>query len=118
MDIRPISSNAQAAAARGGVQAGPARERDATADARDVAAPAGAAPGKEELAAALKSINIALQERTPGLEFAIDTDSGRAIVKIVDKDTQEVIRQMPSREALDIARAIGKLQGLMGKQTA
>ena len=84
----------------------------------DAAKPASAAPGKEELAQALKSINSALQDRSPGLEFSIDRDSDRLIVKVVDKATQEVIRQMPSREAIDIAKALDKLQSVMFKASA
>ena len=76
------------------------------------------AQGKEELADALKSINTALQDRSPGLEFSIDRDSDRSVVKVVDRDTQEVIRQMPSREAIDIAKALDKLHSIMAKATA
>jgi len=35
------------------------------------------------------------------------------VVKIVDAQTQEVIRQMPSEEAIKIASALGKIQGLL-----
>jgi flagellar protein FlaG len=76
------------------------------------------APSKEDLAQALKSINSVLQDRSPGLEFSIDSASDRAVVKVVDKDTHEVIRQMPSREAMEIAQALDKLHSLMARQTA
>jgi flagellar protein FlaG len=76
------------------------------------------APSKEDMAQALKSINSVLQDRAPGLEFSIDSASDRAVVKVVDKDTQEVIRQMPSREAMEIAQALDKLHSLMAKQSA
>ena len=79
---------------------------------------AAGAPGKEDLAQALKSINTALQDRSPGLEFSIDRDSDRSVVKVVDKHTQEVIRQMPTREAMEIARALDKLHSIMAKATA
>ena len=84
----------------------------------DAPKPAGAAPDKEELKQALESINTALQDRSPGLEFSIDRDSDRSVVKVVDKDTQEVIRQMPSREAIEIAKALDKLHSLMVRATA
>ena len=77
-----------------------------------------AAPGKEELDKALDSINKTLLDRAPGLEFSVDRDSDRTIVKVVDMDTKEVIRQMPSREAIEIAKALDKLQSLMARQTA
>ncbi|HEY0490377.1 MAG TPA: flagellar protein FlaG [Telluria sp.] len=76
------------------------------------------APGKEELSKALDSINKTLQDRAPGLEFSVDRESDRTIVKVVDMETKEVIRQMPSREAMEIAKALDKLQSLMARQTA
>ncbi|MFD2272939.1 flagellar protein FlaG [Undibacterium arcticum] len=38
------------------------------------------------------------------------------MVKVVDQRTQEVIRQMPSPEALEIAKALDKMQGLLIRQ--
>lgn len=37
---------------------------------------------------------------------------------MIDRQTKEVLRQMPSEEALAIAHALDKLQGLMIKQKA
>ena len=50
------------------------------------------------------------------LQFSIDDDSGRTVVKVVDRQTEEVLRQIPSEEMLDIARALGKLKGLLVEQ--
>lgn len=78
-----------------------------------------AAPArKEDLAQALKSINEVLQDRSPSLEFSVDSSTDRSVVKVVDKDTKEVIRQMPSREAIEIARALDKLQSLLIRDVA
>ena len=130
MDVRPIGSftpSAVFAAATPALGPDKAQGYSATAPAKDatdvgkaqaVAAAQQGTPGKEELAEAVKSINLALQDRSPGLEFSIDSDSQRAIVKVVDRDTQEVIRQMPSREALEIAKSLETLQGLLEKQSA
>jgi flagellar protein FlaG len=121
MDIRPTDNTPQArglgAASPGAAPARAAKAVDAPAK-PDPVQQAAAAPGKEELAQALASINDLLQDRSPGLEFSIDSGSARSIVKVVDKDTQEVIRQMPSREAIEIAKALDKLQSLLVKQTA
>ena len=53
------------------------------------------------------------------LRFDVDEPSGRMVVSIVDKDTSEVVRQIPAEEMLAIARQIeerlrdsGDLQGL------
>jgi flagellar protein FlaG len=77
-----------------------------------------AAPTGEELATAVKNINRALQARSQGIEFSVDRDSARTVVKVVDTSTQEVIRQMPSQEALDIAKALDRMQSLLVKQQA
>ena len=75
-------------------------------------------PGADQLSEALKSINSALQARSQDLEFSVDSDSDRTIVKVTDKNTHEVIRQMPTKEALEISKALDRLQSLLIKQTA
>jgi flagellar protein FlaG len=133
MEIRSVNSNSAPAYSAPPSNAAAARAPDSApkAAAPDAAgAPASAAqlqaagtaprpaPEKQALTEAVKSINIALQDRSPGLEFSIDGDSERTVVKVIDKETQEVIRQMPSREALEIAKMIDNMQGLLEKQSA
>lgn len=77
-----------------------------------------AAISEEQLDNAVSSINTVLNVRSQELEFTVDKDSDRTIVTVIDKDTKEVIRQMPSREALEIAKALDRLQSLLTKQTA
>jgi flagellar protein FlaG len=48
-----------------------------------------------------------------GIQFSIDEDSGRTLVKVIDTATQEVLRQFPTKEALSLARALDKMQGLL-----
>jgi flagellar protein FlaG len=73
---------------------------------------------EEQVTQALKSINELLQTRSPDLEFSLDRDSNRAIVRVVDKETQEVIRQMPSEDVLQIAKALDRLQSMLIRETA
>lgn len=75
-------------------------------------------PHEEQVSEALKSINSTLQARAQELEFSVDSDSDRTVVKVIDKDTKEVIRQMPSEEALEIAKALDRMQSLLIRQTA
>lgn len=49
------------------------------------------------------------------IQFSVDSDSGTPVVKIVDASNDKVIRQIPSEEALAIAKALDKLQGLLLK---
>ncbi len=48
-----------------------------------------------------------------GLNLNIDHASGKVVVQIVDKKTNEVIRQIPSAEALSIARDLGGKKGIL-----
>jgi len=72
----------------------------------------------KEVKQAVSDINKAMQFMSRQLEFSVDTDSDRTIVKVIDQQTREVIRQMPTKEALEIGKALEKAQGLLIKQTA
>ena len=75
-------------------------------------------PDRETLLQAVDEVQKAIAPVAQNLLFSIDDDTGRTIVKIVDSQTDEVIRQMPSEEVLAISKAIDKLQGLLIKQQA
>lgn len=99
-------------------------ERDlpsaASAPAASLSAPARAeakAPEGEDadVERAVKRINESLPPSSQGIEFSVDADTDRVIVKVVDRETREVLRQMPSQEALDIAKALDRTQGLLIK---
>lgn len=65
------------------------------------------------------NINKALKQSARNLEFIVDTDTEKPVVKVVDSETGDVIRQIPSEEMLSITRAIDEAQGsLLLKQTA
>ncbi|MGO4306631.1 flagellar protein FlaG [Cupriavidus sp. RAF12] len=67
--------------------------------------PARTAAAVQELVDVLKTTSI-------GLRFEIDENTHRVITKVIDKETGELIRQMPSAEVMRFAQAIDKLQGL------
>jgi flagellar protein FlaG len=47
----------------------------------------------------------------PSLRFSVDQDTGKTVVSLLDPEGQ-VLRQMPSEEALEVAKAIGRFQGM------
>ncbi|GGE84919.1 flagellar protein FlaG [Massilia psychrophila] len=122
MDIQPFATTTQAAAARAADLAPQAvvSKKAGVDPAQKVkeAQQANPVPSEDQVTQALKSINDLLQSRSPDLEFSVDKDSDRTIVKVVDKKTLEVIRQMPSEEALQIAKALDRLQSMLIRQTA
>jgi len=52
------------------------------------------------------------------LEFSVDKETSIEVVKVVDQDTNKVIRQIPSEDAIRIAKAIGDFKGLLLKDKA
>jgi flagellar protein FlaG len=111
MNIQPTNNISQATGS-------PASGASATAPAAP-AAPAQATKSKAasataaELAKAVEAVNKSLDSRSQAIEFSIDDTDKRPIIKVVDQQTKEVIRQIPSEEMLEIARALDKAQGLL-----
>lgn len=68
-----------------------------------------------ELQQAIDVINqaVALEQRS--LSFSIDDESGRSVIKVVDFETDELIKQIPSEELLKVAQDIKRLQDEMGQ---
>ena len=48
---------------------------------------------------AVKDLSQGVQNLQRSLQFSIDESSGRTVIKVVDKDTKEVIRQITSRSS-------------------
>lgn len=82
-------------------------------------AEAGSAPASaKDLREAIDKIEKVVKPVAQDLKFSIDDETGKTVVKVIDTDTKEVIRQIPSEELMQIARALDKLQGLLVKQKA
>jgi flagellar protein FlaG len=73
---------------------------------------------REDLSSAVKKLNESMQASSQSLEFSIDEDSKDIVVKVIDQNTKEVVRQMPSEEALHIAKSLDKMRGLLIHETA
>lgn len=73
---------------------------------------------KEDLLQAVEDVKVAISAVTNDLTFSIDDDTGRTVVKIIDRETEELIRQIPSEEVLLMAKALDKLKGILVKQEA
>jgi len=75
-------------------------------------------PSRDDVSAAVSKLNEAMLSSSQSLKFEIDDDTRQVVVKIIDQSTQEILRQMPTEEALHMAKSIDKLQGLLIRQTA
>ena len=68
---------------------------------------------QEAVAAAVQSANAYVQSVSSSLQFSLDKDTGHTVVKMIDTQTEEVLRQFPSEEMLAISKSIDRMQGLL-----
>ena len=78
----------------------------------------GEEPSSQDVRQASVRINLALQSISTKLQFVVDEGAGRTIVQVIDGDTSQVIRQIPSVETLVIAKSLDRLEGILLHQKA
>ena len=61
---------------------------------------------REELDQAVSQLNDFVQNVQRDLQFEVDNEMGQTIVRVVDQQTQEVIRQIPDEVALRLAEKL------------
>ncbi|MBE7213863.1 flagellar protein FlaG [Shewanella benthica] len=77
---------------------------------------------KDKVTAALdvvvKQLSDVMSMMNKGLAFSVDEDSGAAVVKVMDIDSGEILRQIPSDEALELAQKLLDVKGLLMRTEA
>ena len=58
---------------------------------------------RQTLESAVQDIAADVHNRQRSLQFSVDKSSGRTIITVIDRETAEVIRQIPSEEVLTLA---------------
>lgn len=61
---------------------------------------------KESIEDAVKQINEYVQTIQSELQFSIDDSSGKTVIRVIDSETKELIRQIPGEEALNVAQKL------------
>ena len=61
---------------------------------------------KEQVQDAVSRINEYVQKSERTLDFQLDEDSGKTIIRVYDKASSELIRQIPSELALELAQKL------------
>ncbi|NNM82276.1 MAG: flagellar protein FlaG [Burkholderiales bacterium] len=72
----------------------------------------------DQVKQAASQINKVIQSFDQSLQFVVDQSTGKVLVQVVDTANNQVIRQIPSKEAIAISQALDKLQGLLIRQQA
>jgi flagellar protein FlaG len=78
---------------------------------RAPAPPADAGTDAETVRRAVAESNRRLEQKASELTFEFDDAAGRVVVRLIDRNTREVLRQIPSEQVLAIARALQQQGG-------
>lgn len=65
------------------------------------------------LASLAKELNDAVKLFNTNISFSVDKDTGKTVIKVIDADTKEVLRQIPPDDALRVAAHIKELLGIL-----
>lgn len=72
--------------------------------------------GPEKLDALVNRANDLVQNIRRELRFTLEEESGKTVVKVIDSETGEVIRQFPSDELLKLAKSLEQAGGILIKE--
>lgn len=70
------------------------------------AATAATQPSMEQVQEVVQQLNQHVQQINRDLLFSVDDSSGHTVIKVVNSETEEVVRQIPSEEFLRISRSL------------
>tara|TARA_R110000868_G_scaffold299983_1_gene560278 strand:- start:2941 stop:3315 length:375 start_codon:yes stop_codon:yes gene_type:complete len=124
MDINAINGLQQPAIALRPFSPGSASsavnaEKSVAAKPEEVASTTSAAEQERQpVEEAISSIKQFAQSIQRNLNFALDDSSGRVVVKVTDAMSGDVIRQIPSEDALRLAESLEEARSLLFKAEA
>lgn len=86
----------------------PVLPTEAAPDARD--------DGRRTVEQAVARLNDYVQSLQRDIQFSVDPDSKTPVVRVVERGSQELIRQIPSETALRLARSLKEINDLSDLQ--
>ena len=90
----------------------------ASAASADTGNTATATPDRGTVEKAVEKLNQSTQFTSQGLRFSIDDETGKTVIKVIDSATENVVRQIPTVDALALAHAIDKMKGMLLRDKA
>jgi flagellar protein FlaG len=83
------------------------------------ATPQTGTPTAEQLGKIVSQLQSQVNSSAANLQFSVDHDTGKSVIKVMDTSTNTVIWQFPSEQALQMSRDIERSQkGSMINQQA
>ncbi|MED5513386.1 MAG: flagellar protein FlaG, partial [Pseudomonadota bacterium] len=74
--------------------------------------------GREQLEKMAQQLQDFMGEMNRSLQFQVDEESGRDVIKVVDKNSGELIKQYPSEEVLSLVAKLSETAGFLIDQKA
>lgn len=71
----------------------------------------------EELESVVTEMNSVAQNLQRNLLFSVDENTGGTFVKVIDKETEETVREIPSKEIREIKARLEEVAGLIFKDS-
>jgi flagellar protein FlaG len=79
---------------------------------------AGRPSSEADVERALQQVSERLQTNQRTLQFSVDKDTHSTVVKVIDSETNKLIRQIPSEELLSISKRLEAATGMLFSETA
>jgi len=68
---------------------------------------------REKLEEISELLNFEMKARSTNLDFQVDKPTNRVVVKVINRDTGDVIREVPSDAILRVSKNIEALKGIL-----
>ena len=68
---------------------------------------------REKLEEISELLNFEMKARSTNLNFQVDEPTNRVVVKVINRDTGDVIREVPSEAILRVSKNIEALKGIL-----
>jgi flagellar protein FlaG len=125
MDVSSIKPQVNATVVRDGCASSVAESRQAAglstvaaAQAVTQAATPAQSVSRGQVEDAVATIQEFVQSVRRSINFAVEDGSGRVVVKVTDASSGDVIRQIPSEEALKLAENLSEVRSLLFRAEA
>jgi flagellar protein FlaG len=112
MEVGKVSEAIKLAESPGSRREVPAQPRPAPQAAAPLPSPVAKGLDPVLVERALAKVNRMLAERATGIRFEVSKAGRGLVVSVVDTETMQILRQMPSEEALRINEFIDRVQGI------
>lgn len=66
---------------------------------------------KEQMEVLAEKLQEFVGSLNKGLQFSVHEESGRDVIKVIDRETDEVVRQYPSEEVLELVAKLSDAAG-------